>query len=494
MIDGTAATTRAEHAETLPARERLREPEQRRGGLGGLALLVQSFAFSYGDRGVRGEDLEQPAGPPRRTGRSRGSTARSRRSPGRRPCIGTARIDSSISSVPSICTADVVVQRVGRVVGLAGRRVRPVMPSPTWVTSSSSVSDSYSVSSPRKVDRPQGESVGLQEVDPAVVVVDQRPSSAVMASPIASTSSSAFSRVARACSIRSCATERSSCSSTVPLARWLGLDHAGEPRAGPRHPLMGRPVRAQTEGNARQPKPRVGCLFGHGYHVEREHHGRGDRGRSPAPVLELPRRLGCAGTSRGRPGVRAGVHAAARRRRTWPNDRPPSLAGVIVGAFRARRRRRPDDVAVRALNPTLAGDGYKSLGTVVETNAADSPFLVDSVTEELEARGPSVRAVIHPVIGMERGDRTAGSRASCTRARPSVRESRDALRDSTSACRTGARRRSPTASAAVARRRAARGARLRRDEGRGCERMIEIARGRPPRATRPTRSTRRSPS
>ena len=47
---------------------------------------------------------------------------------------------------------------------------------------------------------------------------------------------------------------------------------------------------------------------------------------------------------------------------------------------------RTGDVAVRAFNPTLAGDGYTSIGTVVETNVEDSPFLVDSVTERARAR------------------------------------------------------------------------------------------------------------
>ncbi len=53
--------------------------------------------------------------------------------------------------------------------------------------------------------------------------------------------------------------------------------------------------------------------------------------------------------------------------------------------------------------PTVAEHGYEALGTVVEISAADSPFLYDSVTEELEAWGLSVRRVIHPVIGIERG-------------------------------------------------------------------------------------------
>ncbi len=76
---------------------------------------------------------------------------------------------------------------------------------------------------------------------------------------------------------------------------------------------------------------------------------------------------------------------------------------MIVGAFELADTRRPDEFAVRVFEPTVAEHGYEALGTVVEISAADSPFLYDSVTEELEAWGLSVRRVIHPVIGVERG-------------------------------------------------------------------------------------------
>jgi glutamate dehydrogenase len=99
--------------------------------------------------------------------------------------------------------------------------------------------------------------------------------------------------------------------------------------------------------------------------------------------------------------------ALAFTRRLAPQDlaeRPPAeLVGVIVGAFHLADTRRPDEFAVRVFEPTVAEHGYEALGTVVEISAADSPFLYDSVTEELEAWGLSVRRVIHPVIGVERG-------------------------------------------------------------------------------------------
>ena len=57
-----------------------------------------------------------------------------------------------------------------------------------------------------------------------------------------------------------------------------------------------------------------------------------------------------------------------------------------MGAFELADGRGDAPFAVRVFNPTLAGDGYSTVGTVVETNCEDSPFLVDSVSEELQAR------------------------------------------------------------------------------------------------------------
>jgi glutamate dehydrogenase len=79
------------------------------------------------------------------------------------------------------------------------------------------------------------------------------------------------------------------------------------------------------------------------------------------------------------------------------------MAGRVVGAFQLADARNGAEVAVRASNPTLDGDGYATVGSVLETNLPDSPFLYDSLAEELDARGLSIRRVIHPVIGTRRG-------------------------------------------------------------------------------------------
>jgi glutamate dehydrogenase len=81
---------------------------------------------------------------------------------------------------------------------------------------------------------------------------------------------------------------------------------------------------------------------------------------------------------------------------------PDELVGQIIGAFELADGR-TGDVAAGAFNPTLARNGYQALGSVVEINTIDAPFLFDSVNEELRARGLSLRRVIHPVIGTVRG-------------------------------------------------------------------------------------------
>ena len=78
------------------------------------------------------------------------------------------------------------------------------------------------------------------------------------------------------------------------------------------------------------------------------------------------------------------------------------LFGQVMGVFELAESRGLDSIAVRAFTPTLAGDGYTSVGSIVETSTPDSPFLVDSVSEELAAHGLSVRLLLHPVVAIER--------------------------------------------------------------------------------------------
>ena len=61
-------------------------------------------------------------------------------------------------------------------------------------------------------------------------------------------------------------------------------------------------------------------------------------------------------------------------------------------------------MVVRAFNPRLEPDGDEPLGSVLETNSDDRPFLVDSVSAALQARGEQVVRLVHPIMGISRED------------------------------------------------------------------------------------------
>ncbi len=80
------------------------------------------------------------------------------------------------------------------------------------------------------------------------------------------------------------------------------------------------------------------------------------------------------------------------------------LAAHLSGVFSFANDRGLNPVAVRVFNPTLVDDGYTSKGTVVEVSTLDRPFLVDSVTGEIQGHNATVDYVIHPVLGTIRDE------------------------------------------------------------------------------------------
>jgi glutamate dehydrogenase len=83
---------------------------------------------------------------------------------------------------------------------------------------------------------------------------------------------------------------------------------------------------------------------------------------------------------------------------------PPQLLGRVRSAFAFVDGRGNHPASVRVFVPTLEADGYLVTGTVIETSTDDSPFLVDSVTEELNARDLHARLLLHPMIGTRRAE------------------------------------------------------------------------------------------
>src|SRR5579859_5391809 len=89
-----------------------------------------------------------------------------------------------------------------------------------------------------------------------------------------------------------------------------------------------------------------------------------------------------------------------------PGDLLHGTAGDHYGAavmhWQLAQHRGPDEAIVRVYTPNFEQHGWQSPHTVVEVVADDMPFLVDSVTMELNRRGLGIHWVIHPVIKVQR--------------------------------------------------------------------------------------------
>jgi glutamate dehydrogenase len=80
------------------------------------------------------------------------------------------------------------------------------------------------------------------------------------------------------------------------------------------------------------------------------------------------------------------------------------LLGLVRSAFELADRCGTQPSIVRVFDPSIDRDGFETVGSVVETNTDDSPFLVDSIQEELLARGIGISRLLHPVIGTVRDE------------------------------------------------------------------------------------------
>ncbi|HEY2602182.1 MAG TPA: NAD-glutamate dehydrogenase [Thermoleophilaceae bacterium] len=78
------------------------------------------------------------------------------------------------------------------------------------------------------------------------------------------------------------------------------------------------------------------------------------------------------------------------------------LFGAALAHFRLIKQREPGTANVRIYNPDLSEDGWHSHHTAVEIVTDDMPFLIDSVSMELNSRGFGVSMIIHPVLRVRR--------------------------------------------------------------------------------------------
>ncbi|HEX6025009.1 MAG TPA: NAD-glutamate dehydrogenase [Solirubrobacter sp.] len=109
--------------------------------------------------------------------------------------------------------------------------------------------------------------------------------------------------------------------------------------------------------------------------------------------------------------------AAYVRRLSMEGISAEHLAAEVLGALAFANERGDKPIAARAFNPTLEKDGYEPLGSVLETNTDDWPFLVDSVSSALQARGEQIVRLVHPIMGITRED---GKIVSVSHARTAV--------------------------------------------------------------------------
>ena len=80
------------------------------------------------------------------------------------------------------------------------------------------------------------------------------------------------------------------------------------------------------------------------------------------------------------------------------------LFGAVLAHWKLAAKRAPRTALVRVYNPTLEEHGWRCDHTVVEIVNDDMPFLVDSVTAELNRQGLTVHLIVHPIVAVKRDD------------------------------------------------------------------------------------------
>ena len=81
---------------------------------------------------------------------------------------------------------------------------------------------------------------------------------------------------------------------------------------------------------------------------------------------------------------------------------PADLYGAALSHWNFARKREPGQARVRVFNPTLEEHGWQSTHTIVEIVNDDMPFLVDSVTMEVNRHRRTLHLIIHPILAVRR--------------------------------------------------------------------------------------------
>ena len=90
-----------------------------------------------------------------------------------------------------------------------------------------------------------------------------------------------------------------------------------------------------------------------------------------------------------------------------PEDLDERVAADLYGAalshWNFARKRETGQARVRVFNPSIEEHGWQSTHTIIEIVNDDMPFLVDSVTMEVNRHGLTLHLIIHPVVAVLRG-------------------------------------------------------------------------------------------
>jgi len=81
---------------------------------------------------------------------------------------------------------------------------------------------------------------------------------------------------------------------------------------------------------------------------------------------------------------------------------PENLAKLALHHLKGAFKRKRNIPLVRVFNPAAEKDGWLGGHTVIEIISDDMPFLVDSVTAEVNRRGYGVHLAVHPVLHVRR--------------------------------------------------------------------------------------------
>ena len=83
---------------------------------------------------------------------------------------------------------------------------------------------------------------------------------------------------------------------------------------------------------------------------------------------------------------------------------PADLYGAALSHWNFARKREPGQARVRVFNPSVEEHGWQSTHTIIEIVNDDMPFLVDSVTMEVNRQGLTLHLIVHPIVAIIRGD------------------------------------------------------------------------------------------